>query len=116
MSAFILPGNPVKLQQSSDEHQQPSDEHQQPSDEHQQLSDDHQQPSAEHQQQSGECKPSPVVDSKNSGNATATQLYCCITLLFVCIHMEVLFQGQRKHFLYVPSLQKGLTHASNFGL
>ena len=75
MSAFILPGHPVKLQQSSSEPQQQS---------------------AEPQQQSGECKPPPVVDSNNSGNATATQLQCCIILMFVCIHMEALFQGCRK--------------------
>ena len=34
--------------------------------------------------------------------------------MFVCSHMEVLFRGHRKHVLYVPGLQKGLTHASNF--
>ena len=86
MSAFILPGNPVKLQQSSAEHQQLSAEHQQPSDEHQQLSDDHQQPSDEHQQQSGECKPPPVVDSNNSGNATAIHTY--IVVLHYCLYVS----------------------------
>ena len=71
MSAFILPGHPVKPQQSLAGHQQPSAEHQQPSAEYQQ-------PSAEHQQPLGECKPPPVVDSKNSGNATAIHSYSIV--------------------------------------
>ena len=64
MSAFILPGHPVKLQKSSVEHQQSPAEHQQPSDEHQQLS--------------GERKPPTVVDNKNSGNATAIHSYSIV--------------------------------------
>ena len=57
MSAFILPGHLVNPQQSSAEHQQPS---------------------AAHQQPSGECKPPPVVDNKNSGNATAIHSYSIV--------------------------------------
>ena len=78
MSAFILPGHPVKPQKSSAEHQQSPAEHQQPSDEHQQPSNEHQQLLAEHQQPSGECKPPTVVDSKNSGNATAIHSYSIV--------------------------------------